>query len=220
MSLVQGRNVLLKVFKTDGYYSIACNSSCTLNMAIDELETTFLGSGAQKTYIPNRVSQSLQGSGPIYLADSLTAADIRNYAMNRSLIQWSFELTDNDANTVSYTGTGFFTSVDITGDVSNAALCDYQIRVTGPVNASGGVPGSSLDDTAVFVYTATGGEISFSDADLIGVTVIDVERNGIGLIVKTTSPSVNEVQFASGTGTLTFNYALGAGEYIQVIYQP
>jgi hypothetical protein len=70
----------------------------------------------------------------------------------------------------------------------------------------------------VFLYTATGGESSIADADLIGATVIDVERNGIGLIVVTTSPSNNEVQFTTGTGTLTFGYVLGAGEYIQVLY--
>jgi hypothetical protein len=86
------------------------------------------------------------------------------------------------------------------------------------VQAGRRVLANSTGNAEVLVYTAAGGETSFADPLLISSTVIDVERNGVGLMVVAGSPSVNEVQFNSGTGTLTFNYALGAGEYIQVIY--
>lgn len=218
MSIVQGKNVLLKVYRTDGYYSIACNASCTLDLSVDEIESTFLGSGAQKTYIPGRVSQTLKGNGPIYLSRDISASDVYSLAVSRQPIQWSFEMTDNDNNVISYSGGGFFTSVSITGDVNNAATCDYTIRVSGDVTASNTLPGLGQDDVSVYMYTATGGETTISNSVLIGSTVIDVERNGIGLIVVSSSPNTNQVQFNSSTGSLTFDYALGAGEYIQVIY--
>jgi hypothetical protein len=218
MSLVQGRNVLLKILSAGTYQTIACNQVCTLEMGIEEIESTFLGSGADKSYIPGKITRTLRGNGPIYLDRDVDVADVYGLATARQLITWSFECTDNDASTISYTGTGFFTSVTITGDVNNAADCAYTIRVTGEVSASTGLPSVGTGDAAVLVYTASGGEISFADALLIGGTVIDVERNGVGLIVTSSAPSVNEAQFNSGTGTITFNYALGAAEYIQVIY--
>jgi hypothetical protein len=187
-------------------------------MGIEEIESTFIGSGADKSYIPGRVSRTLRGNGPIYLDRDVDVQDVYGIASARQIISWSFEATDNDAATISYTGTGFFTSVNITGDVNNAADCAYTIRVTGEVNASTGLPTPGTGDADVYVYTASGGEISFANAVLIGATVIDVERNGVGLIVTGSAPSVNEAQFTSGTGTITLNYALGAGEYVQVIY--
>lgn len=218
MALVQGKNTLLKVLDGGNYKTIACNASCSLDMNIEEIESTFIGSGAEKAYIPGRVTSTLRGNGPIFLNRDLDVADIYAIAKSRQLITWSFEMTDEDSNSLSYSGTGFFTKIGITGDVSSAAVCDYDIRVTGAVNASSTLPSAGTGDAEVLVYTASGGETSFSDAALISATVIDVERNGVGLIVVGTTPSVNEVQFNSGTGTLTFNYALGAGEYIQVIY--
>lgn len=218
MALVQGKNVLLKILQGGNYQTIACNASCSLDMDIEEIESTFIGSGADKSYIPGRITRTLRGNGPISLNRDIDAGDVYALSAARQLITWSFELTDNDAADLAYTGTGFFTKVSITGDVNSAATCDYTIRVTGEVGASTTLPTAGTGDAEVLVYTAAGGETSFADALLISATVIDVERNGVGLMVVAGAPSVNEVQFNSGTGTLTFNYALGAGEYIQVIY--
>lgn len=218
MALVQGKNVLLKVINGGTYQTIACNQSCSLEMGIEEIESTFIGSGADKSYIPGRVTRTLRGNGPIYLNRDVDVQDIYGIATARQLVSWSFELTDNDSASTSYTGTGFFTNVSITGDVNSAADCAYTIRVTGEVEASSGLPTAGTGDAAVYVYTASGGETSFANAVLIGATVIDVERNGVGLIVTNSAPSVNEAQFTSGTGTITLNYALGASEYVQVIY--
>lgn len=219
MSLVQGRNVLLKVQKNGVFHSIACNAVCSMETTIGSIRTTFRGAGAVEGYLPTTVNKVLTGNGPIYLDDDLTAADIQNLADNRTLLSWQFDLTDNDTNVVTYSGFGFFTSLRLQGDVSHPADCSYTIQVTGDTQTSIG-PGSGVaNNIDVFLYEATGGESAISDASLIGATVVDVERNGVGLIVTITSPANgNEVQFTSGTGTLTFGTLLGAGEYIQVIY--
>ena len=219
MSLVQGRNVLLKVLKNGTYSSIACNTNCTLETTVGSLRTTFRGAGASEGYLPTTVSKVLTGNGPIYLDDTLTADDIQSYTDTRQIIAWEFELTDNDANVVTYSGNGFFTSLRLQGDVSQPADCAYTIQVTGAVSIGVGPGTGTGAGPFVFLYDATGGESSIADADLIGATVVDVERNGIGLVVTTISPANgNEVQFTTGTGTLTFGTVLGAGEYIQVLY--
>lgn len=219
MSLVQGRNVLLKVQKNGVFQSIACNTQCSLETSVGSIRTTFRGSGAKEGYLPTTVNKILNGNGPIYLDQNLTAIDIQNIADNRELISWQFDVEDNSSNVASFSGYGFFTSVKLTGDVNNPSDCAYTIQVTGATETTIGPGTGPANNIDVYLYIATGGETTISNSVLIGTTVIDVERNGVGLVVKTTSAtSANEVQFTSGTGTLTFGYALGQGEYIQVIY--
>jgi hypothetical protein len=77
----------------------------------------------------------------------------------------------------------------------------------------------ALTDVDSWDYTATGGETVISNATLIGVDVLDIRRNGIGLQVITAgTPTGSQVKFNSGAGSLEFGMALGVDEYILVIY--
>src|SRR5690606_37928412 len=91
-------------------------------------------------------------------------------------IFWEFVLTDAKGHspiTKTYSGNGFFTSATITGDVQQAAMCDYTIQVDGGI--SGTVdPGLLPPVLKTLFYTATGGEVTlyneeWEDGDMLEV---------------------------------------------------
>jgi hypothetical protein len=220
MSVVHGKDVILSVYKVDGYYPIACNTTCSLVVSVEELESTFLGNAGSKSFIPNKVSANLTGSGAIFLDRTLTIDDMYTLATTRSIIQWQFSLTDN-VTTFTKSGYGFITSLSITGDVGSAASCDYTIRVTSNIDTgSGGGGGGGTTTVNYAQYISVGGESTISIIAITGKTVVDVELNGFGLLITGTNPpsGFQYVYVNAGTGELVFYSPLNAGDYVIVLY--
>jgi hypothetical protein len=74
-------------------------------------------------------------------------------------------------------------------------------------------------DVDAWEYNATGGETTISNANIINDEVLDVRRNGIGLdVISAGTPTGSQVKYIPATGSFEFGMALGAGEWIVVIY--
>lgn len=219
MAIVSGKDVILSIAAGGAYDPILCNASCSINFNTDTLETTFEDAGAFRGYIPNKHSITLEGNGPIQLGENYTAAQITEFQLARTIINWKFEF-DDGTNTVIYSGTGFFTSIKITGDATGTpANVDYTIQVSGEVLVDDTPPPGGSGNPAIWTYTATGGETTIGDPDLLNALILDVEREGIGLEVITAgTPTGNQVKSTPAGGTLEFGYALGPGEFINVLY--
>lgn len=224
MSVVNGKDVILSVQKGAAMYPIACNAVCTLNFQRDAIETTFRGTGDIRGFVPGKCTITLDGSGPIELAGSYTASDLIDALLFKQALNWEFVLTDSKGHaTISktYAGTGFFTSAIITGDVQQAAMCDYTIQVNGAI--SGTVdPGTLPPVLQTLFYTATGGETSLFNAAWVDGDMLEVLRNGIGLeIITTGTPNTSQVLYDAGAGTITFStdLPLGPDEYIQTLFE-
>lgn len=223
MSVISGKNVVLSINRGGTYYAVACNSVCAMKMDRDFLETTFRDSGDIRTYVPFKGTISITGSGPIEFDASFTAQNVVDLWANAELIQWSFELTDDKGHsTISkeYTGYGYFKSVSLTGDVQQAASCDYEIIVSNDITGiDGGIIGGNLTNFYTLEYDATGGETFISDDDWIGATIMEVLRNGVGLeLITSGTPTGSQALINDTTNIIEFGLALGAGEYIQVIW--
>jgi hypothetical protein len=217
MGLVQGSDVLLRISNGGALNAVGCNASCTLEITTDTYETTFEESGSYRSYIPNKHSAILRGNGPIILGEDLVVSDIVQYQLNKTVITWEFRGTDN-TDTFVYSGNGFFTQCTIDGAVGQAAQCDYTIQVTGEISVVAAPPLGD-GEPQIYTYEATGGETTVSDADLIGVQLLDIEREGIGLeIITVGTPDGSQVKFETLTGTLTFGTMLFAGEWVNALY--
>lgn len=219
MAIVNGKDVILSIATGGGFDPILCNASCSINFSTDSLETTFEDDGAYRGFVPNKHTVTLKGNGPIQLGENYTAAQIVEFELARTIISWKFEF-DDGTNTVIFSGTGFFTAIDITGDAGGSpATVDYTIQVTGEVSVDDTPPPGGSGTPAIWTYTATGGETTIGDPDLLNALILDVEREGIGLeIITAGSPTGNQVKSTPTGGTLEFGYALGAGEFINVLY--
>lgn len=72
----------------------------------------------------------------------------------------------------------------------------------------------------LYSYTSvSGGETSIQSNDLIGKNILNVARStNNAQIIFTGTPTGSQALFTSSTGTVLLGSALGAGEWIQVIY--
>lgn len=224
MSVVNGKDVILSVQKGAALYPIACNSVCTLTFQRDVIETTFRGTGDIRGFVPGKCVITLEGSGAIELAGDYTSSDVIDALLFKQTINWEFVLTDSKGHATinkTYSGSGFFTSATLTGDIQQAATCDYTIQVNGAISGTTD-PGTLPPVLQTLFYTATGGETSlFNDAWVDG-DMLEVLRNGIGLeIITTGTPTPSQVLYNAGAGTLTFSndLPLGVDEYIQTLFE-
>lgn len=224
MSVINGKDVILSIQKGAAFYPVACNAVCSLSFQRDAIETTFRGTGDIRGFVPGKALITIEGSGAIEYAADYTASDVIDAWLFKQTINWEFVLTDSKGHatiTKTYAGSGFFTSVTLTGDVQQAASCDYTIQVNGAI--SGAVdPGTLPPVLQTLFYTATGGETSLYNDAWVDGDMIEVTRNGIGLeIISTGTPTPSQVLYDPGSGTLTFSTDLpfGSGEYIQTIFE-
>ena len=224
MSVVNGKDVVLSLAKGAQYYPVACNAVCTLKFEREIIETTFRDSSDIRQFIPGKAVITIEGSGPIEYDAGFSPADVVDYAYSGLTVAWTFELADNKGHTPitkSYSGVGFFQSFTLTGDVQQAAACDYVIQVSGDISGSTD-PGTIPPTLQTLFYDATGGEITLTNSAWVNADMIEVSRNGVGLvIIESGTPTTNQVLFDPVGGTITFNsgLALGAGEYIQTIFE-
>jgi hypothetical protein len=128
-------------------------------------------------------------------------------------------LTDPQGNARQYDVPCLIDEINLTGVTGSNTNYSFTLSMNGDPSFDQTIVNPPLTDVDSFGYTATGGEVEISDAVLIGVDVIDVRRNGIGLEVITIgTPTGSQVLFIPATGSLEFTFALGADEYILVIY--
>ena len=224
MSVISGKVVVLQVAKGGAFYPIACNASCSMNLERDMIETTFRDSGDIRSFVPGKGIIVLNGSGAIEFEAGYSPADVMDAWFAGTLIQWEFILTDNKIHASivkTYSGVGYFRTVDLTGDVQQAANCDYVIQVSGPITGTSSGGGATVQ-LRNYTYTATGGETTISYAEWVNADMLLVERNGIGLeIITSGTPTGNQVLHDAVAGTLTFNSGLplGTDEYINTLYE-
>jgi len=224
MSVVNGKDVILSFAKGAAFNPVACNATCALRIERETIETTFRDSTDIRSYIPGKAIITLEGSGPIEYAAGYTASDVMDSIFAGLTVNWEFTLTDNKGHAPVvkvYNGKGFFTTCVLTGDVQQAATCDYSVQVSGDI-AGTSTPGSQPPYLRVWQYDAVGGESSLFDATLINCDFLFVFRNGIALeVIESGTPTPNQVLVNATAGTISFSadLPLGAGEYIQVLYE-
>ncbi|MGN6436879.1 MAG: phage tail tube protein [Agriterribacter sp.] len=219
MSIVQGKDVLLKIYKGGTPNAVACNASCSLSFDTDIIEVTTYNSGAHKQWIPGKHTIVLNGSGPIFLGEPVTIAEAINWQLNRSLIEFDFELTDG-TDVMRIHGMGYFIKNNIDGTVGQAASCDYTIQVNGVVTFYSTNSEAGADDDRYWDYDATDNETTYADPEFEGATVVYIGREGVGVEMITTGvPNSSQVLFNSDNGSFTFGTPLVPEEWLHIIYQ-
>lgn len=162
MALLNGNDVTLMIYKDGVYSGVACNASCSLNIETDLYETTFYESGNFRQWIPNKHSITIDGSGPIFLGETITVADVIQWQLNRTLVSFQFEMVSG-ADSVAVAGMGYIISSTIDGTVNQAATCDYTIQVNGVITFYSVQVDGDGNSSEPWDYDAAGGETTIVD---------------------------------------------------------
>ena len=219
---VNGKDVVLYAKLGSSYYPFACAKEVTITQTSDKIELAPYTSGKWRSFIYGRMTGTITGNGltkiepPAVLNSIFDLLDSMN---EQEIILVKYTLTDPQGNEKSYEVPALIDEVTLGGVVGSSSTWSFTLTMNGDPSFDQTAVNPPLTDVDSWDYTATGGESTIGDAVLIGVDVLDVRRNGIGLeVVFAGTPTGSQVKFTQGTGDLEFGYALGEDEYILVIY--
>ena len=219
---VRGENVVFYAKLGTSYYPFACAKEVTITQTTDKIELAPYTTGKWRSYIYGRTSGTITGSGIVKIDpgnSKYSIFDLLNFQTDHLIILTRYTVTDAQSNQRTYDVPCLIDEVTLSGTVGQFATYSFTLTMSGDPEFNQTPINDPLTDVDSWDYTATGGETTISDATLIGVDVLDIRRNGIGLQVITAgTPTGSQVKFTAGSGSLEFGMALGADEYMLVIY--
>lgn len=219
---VKGENVVFYAKLGTSYYPFACAKEVTITQTTDKIELAPYTTGKWRSYIYGRTSGTITGNGIVKIdagAGKYSIFDLLNFQTDHIIVLTRYTLTDPQSNQKTYDVPCLIDEVTLSGTVGQFATYSFTLTMSGDPEFNQTPINDALTDVDSWDYTATGGETVISDATLIGVDVLDIRRNGIGLQAITAgTPTGSQVKFNSGAGSLEFGMALGTDEYILVIF--
>ena len=219
---VKGGDFILYLKLGTGYYPIACAKEISVTTTTDKIELAPYTNGYWRSFIYGRTSGTITGNGITKIVvpgSNYSIFDLIDFQTAHFIALARYTLTDPQGNGRSYDVPCLIDEINISGTTGQNAAYSFTLTMTGDPSFDQTIVNPPLTDVDSWDYTATGGETEISDPVLIGVDVIDVRRNGIGLEVITIgTPTGSQVLFVPATGSLEFTFALGIDEYILVIY--
>lgn len=219
---VKGENVIFYAKLGTSYYPFACAKDVTITQTTDKIELAPYTTGLWRSYIYGRTSGSITGSGIVKIDPGIgkySIFDLLNFQTDHIIVLTRYSLTDPQGNQKTYDVPCLIDEVTLSGSVGQFATYTFTLTMSGDPEFNQTPINDPLTDVDSWDYTATGGETVIADPILIGVDVLDIRRNGIGLQVITAGvPTGSQVKFTAAGGSLEFGMALGVDEYILVIY--
>ena len=219
---VKGGDFILYLKLGTGYYPVACAKEITVTTTTDKIELAPYTNGYWRSYIYGRTTGVITGNGITKIVvpgSNYSIFDLIDYQTNHFPVLARYNLTDPQGNARQYDVPCLIDEINLTGVTGSNTNYSFTLSMNGDPSFDQTTVNPPLTDVDSFGYTATGGEVEISDAVLIGVDVIDVRRNGIGLeVILIGTPTGSQVKFIPATGSLEFTFALGVDEYILVIY--
>lgn len=219
---IQGNDAILELNQGGVYTPFVCVKSFTLEQDSELVETTTLSTGKYRDYELQSLDYTITLS-TLLVINSTNANGKFAFEQQQvgSKFAYRITFTDSAANTYQITGILIVKNSLFSVTAGQLVTGDFTLKGCGSfytINGSTEIPGAEL---FAGLYTATGGEDSFIDADLIGASLAHVMRNGIGVMILTSGvPGTNQVLFDSVTGEISVGAGMefGAGEYIQYIF--
>lgn len=219
---VKGQDVVFYAKLGANYYPFACAKEVTISQTTDKLELAPYTTGKWRSYIYGRTSGTITGTGVVKVvadASKYGIFDLLDYQLQHQIILTKYTTTDPQGNFKTYEVPCLIDDVTFTGTVGQLATYSFSLTMSGDPEFNQTPITQPLTDVDYWDYTATGGETTISDASIIGVGLLDVRRNGIGVeFITTGTPTSSQVLYTALTGELTFGTALSAGEWILVLF--
>lgn len=222
---VKGDNVVCYVFDNGVWKLYVCATSAELNVNTDFIETSVSGAGLWATFKPTKNSFTLTLAGVVSLNETgmLGLPDLRQKQVAQEILLMRFQRTDQAGKVYTDEVNFFITNSTDSGSFDGVNIFNIQGQGTGAITQifTPIVPvpvGAGL--VYRYEYTATENETGFTDANLIGKTILEVNTDGIGSkVILSGTPVGNEVKYISSTGQFIWAIPMEPGEEIYILYQ-
>lgn len=208
---VRGSGVIIEAVKSGSYRRFACAQSVVVTVDTELIETSTPTTGVWKTFRAlgqNSWMVSLQGI--VYLRDQSATKNFALETITEQIRQDGYDIkitfTDTDGYVNYISGSVLIPTTELTGGAINP-FSKFSVEFQGDgaleINAS---LTSINEEVFTYYYDAVGGETSFTDASLIGVTPLLGFRGTLEFRVITSgSPGVQELLHDSSTGTISWD---------------
>jgi len=134
-TVYNGTNLLLKFIADGGTLAtIGHSTSATLSLSMDAPEATSKDSAGYQEVIAGLRSGEISFEGLVDYTDSQNVPQMATLMENRSKIDWSFGTTTT-GDTV-FSGEGFITSIETTGEMESAVTYSGTIVTTGSITTA------------------------------------------------------------------------------------
>lgn len=134
-TVFNGTNLLLKAIADGGTLTtIAHTTSCSISFSNEVSDATTKDSSGYSEIIPAVRSGEISFDGLVDYTDTAGGTELAGYLLGRSKIDFSFG-TAATGDTI-YTGEGYVTSLEITGEMESAVTYSGTIQITGTITAS------------------------------------------------------------------------------------
>lgn len=137
-TFIKGNDVIFSVWDTDAYEPIACVTSSSIpeSVEIDEVETKCDPGNIVKT--PGSYSYEITGDG-IYIDEAVDAGKqshdkLKSLLRAKTLITW--KMTTGLTSPTDEYGTGYITSLELTGEAGSDATFSFTISGTGAISST------------------------------------------------------------------------------------
>lgn len=138
MAIFNGTDLVLKVQAVNGAadeFKLMHSTSCSLSVNADTIDVSTKDSQGFRDLIGGQKSFSLSADGLMDFASTLSTTDtdeLFTNMMNRTSVTFTFAL-DVQAG-YKYTGSGFITSLEISGGMEDAPTYSVSIEGTGEIS--------------------------------------------------------------------------------------
>ena len=138
MAIFNGTDLVLKVQAVNGAadeFKLMHSTSCSLSVNADTIDVSTKDSAGFRALIGGQKSFSLSADGLMDFASTLSTTDtdeLFTNMMNRTSVTFTFAL-DVQAG-YKYTGSGFITSLEISGAMEDAPTYSVSIEGTGEIS--------------------------------------------------------------------------------------
>ena len=134
-TVYNGTNLILKVIADGGTLAaIGHTTSCTISLTNDMADATTKDSSGFSESIPGLISGEISFDGLMDYTDSNGGTELAGFLLGRTKVDFSYG-TATTGDTV-YTGEGFLTGLEVTGEMESAVTYSGTIQITGTITAT------------------------------------------------------------------------------------
>lgn len=139
-TFIQGNTVIFSIYNTSAYEPLACITSSSLSeeVEIDEVETKCDPGNIVKT--PGSYSYEISAEG-IYIDEAVNTnkqshAKLKALLRAKTLITWRMATSLSSTGQENEYGTGYITSLELTGEAGENATFSITISGTGSISTT------------------------------------------------------------------------------------
>lgn len=224
MSLVKGDNVIVYTYIGGIWQIFVCARTASLDVSTSMVEISTAGSGDYASFLPQKHSFTGSIDGLVNLDNTkLRLSDFRALQLSKTKLLMRFNRTSTTGEVYTSECNFFITNSNDSASYADVATFAIELQGTGSITEIfTPIPSPTLvAKMNRLEYTAIGGEVSFTDAALVGKDVLEVVTDGLGncKLILSGTPINKEAKFDSVTGTITWAIPQEPNQESYVLYQ-